>query len=127
MPETKIVVGGFMGMEVDRNQNTVTVRFRDVANNVYALNIGGGYLGGLIVGLNSQAANLSDAHANQPMTLVSTRPFTMGDGRVGLMMVLDDSVRLPVLFPPAAIQSLRNSMDVLESHSSGGPPEPSRN
>jgi hypothetical protein len=127
MPETKIVVGGFMGMEADQSRNTVTVRFRDTAHNTFALEIAGGYMGGFIIGLHSQAANLSDAAANQPMTLISTRPFTMGDGRVGLMMLLDDSVRLPVLFPPAGIQSLRTSMDTLESHSSGARPEPSRN
>ena len=127
MPETKITVAGFLGMETDRERNTLAIRFCNPENDVYVLTIGAGYLGGFIVGLLSQAANLAGAGSNQPMTLYSTRPFTLADGRVGLMMALENgAIQLPVLFPREAIQHLRSLMDMLENHSTGEPGKPSR-
>src|ERR1700733_3587327 len=125
MAKNEISIGGFLGIEIDAAENALIVRLRDKSNNVYPLTTGAGYLGGLITGLSTQASRLQGAASNQPMTLHSTQPFTMADGGVGLMMVLENGgVRLPVLFPRNAIQSLRNSMDILESHSTEGPANP---
>ena len=123
---SEIELRGLMGIEPNVADNYLTVRFRDQSNDVLTLKIGSGYLGGFIVGLISQASHLRDAGVNQPMTLTSIRPLTIGDGRRGIMMVLDDAARLPVLFPPAAIQALRTVLDTLEGLSTSGPTEPQR-
>jgi hypothetical protein len=77
--------------------------------------------------LSARAAQLTDNRVGQPMTLNASQPFTIADGRAGLVLLLDNAVRLPVLFPREAIPVLRRSLDTLEGLSSGTASAPPKN
>jgi hypothetical protein len=127
MPETTIKVAAMMGIEPIRSSNSLRVRFRDAANNPYALDFPEGTISGLIVALTAQLAHLTRSGVGQPMTLTSGQPFTIADGRVGLELLLEHVLRLPVLFPKESIQTLRKSLDELERLSRQTPPPPRQN
>jgi hypothetical protein len=97
--------------------------FRDPDGGMYRLEIPAGAIGGLIVALRSHAA-VAQGGSGQPMTLDSGRPFTLLDGRVGLELLLEGTVRLPVLFPREAIPVLRRTLDELERLSTKSPRRP---
>jgi hypothetical protein len=124
MPETRVAMAAMLS--ITQNNSQLEVRFRDPQNDVHCIDVPAGVLGGLITALRSHAAALPGG-AGQPMTLDSGRPFTLADGRVGLELLLDGAVRLPVLFPKEAIQVLRKTLDELERLSTRSPHRPRMN
>jgi hypothetical protein len=126
MAVTEIQLSAMLGIEVDRNAHSLRLQARDAHQNIYQINLPESMLGGLIVGLRSQINRLRGSAVGQPMTLDSGQAFTLPDGRVGLELMLDNAVRLPVIFPKEAIAVLRKSLDELERLSGGssGPTRP---
>ena len=113
MPETRIRAGAMLGI-MHAAGNFLEVRFRTPANDVYCIEVPEGILGGLTVALLSAAAKIQGTGPTQPMTLNSAQAFTYPDGRIGLELKLENAIRLPVLFPPEAISSLRDAAKTLD-------------
>jgi hypothetical protein len=127
MPETNIKAAIMLGVEPDRQNNVLRLRFCDPSNNVYALDLAEPMIGGLTAALVGQIGQLKQSGVGQPMTLTSGRPFQIGDGRIGLELTLDNALRLPVLFPKEAIPALRKTLDELERLSTKAPTPPRSN
>jgi hypothetical protein len=54
MPETNIKAAAMLGVEPDRQNNVLRLRFRDPSNNVYTLDLGESMIGGLTAALTSR-------------------------------------------------------------------------
>jgi hypothetical protein len=121
MAETTVRMAGLLGVRPDQDANLVEVRFRNFRDNVYCLEVPDAGLGVLIVALQSQASHLATGNAVQPMTLKSIRTIRLDDRRARLELTLEDTVRLPVVFPRAAMSVLRKAADELERLSSAIP------
>jgi hypothetical protein len=123
MAKQRITVAAMLSAQTISVENKVSVQFRTDQNEVLTLDIPAGVIGGLIVALRFYGEPLQ-VELGQPVTLTSGRPFTIPDGRVGLNLLLDNAVRLPVLFPKKAIPALRSTLDKLERLASGEPSHP---
>jgi hypothetical protein len=110
----------------DQASSTLQVSMRDDENTVYQMDLPDGLVGGLIVSLISQIQHLRPSGVAQPMTLNSGRSFALPDGRIGLELLLENAVRLPVLFPKEAIGALRETLEELERLSQSAPAEARR-
>ncbi len=110
----------------DQASSTLQVSMRDDENTVYQMDLPDGLVGGLIVSLISQIQHLRPSGVAQPMTLNSGRSFALPDGRIGLELLLENAVRLPVLFPKEAIGALRETLEELDRLSQSSPAEARR-
>ena len=107
----------------DIEKGMLTVRLRGIDGRLYCLDLPEPMVGALIIGLATQAAHLTSTGAVQPMNLTSGKPFTLDDGSAGLELLLENTVRLPLVFPPKSIPVLRNALDELEDLHRKAPPE----
>jgi hypothetical protein len=110
----------------DQASSTLQVSMRDDDNTVYQMDLPDGLVGGLIVSLISQIQHLRPSGVAQPMTLNSGRSFALPDGRIGLELLLENAVRLPVLFPKEAIGALRETLEELDRLAQSSPAEARR-
>jgi len=116
MPEIAIKIAALLALT--HTDEVLHLQFRDPQNQIHTLELPTPILGGLIVALTSKVGQIQGTGVAQPMALNGGQPFTLPDGRAGLELLLDDAVRLPVLFPKEAIPILRSALDMLEGLSS---------
>jgi hypothetical protein len=126
MPNVHARMAAVLSIIADQASSTLQVSMRDDDNTVYQLDLPDGLVGGLIVSLISQIQHLRPSGVAQPMTLNSGRSFALPDGRIGLELLLENAVRLPVLFPKEAIGALRDTLEELERLSQSAPAEARR-
>ena len=126
MPDKQIKAAGLLSIMPNLQTKTLSLRFRDSLNQVYVVELPQPLLGILTVGLMTQASHIAPAPnqpggAAQPMNLDSGRIFTLDDGRSGLELTMEKTIRLPLLFPKSAIPGLRTALDELERIPEKGP------
>jgi len=126
LSEKVIRVAAALEATADQTRQVMRVQLRDAHGGVHTIEIPAGVLGALLVALHSQASRLGPNRFGQPMTLTSGNAFATADGRVGLELVMENAVRLPVLFPREAIETLREALDELERFAGTPPQAPSR-
>ena len=126
MPNVHARMAAVLSIIADQASSTLQVSMRDDDNTVYQLDLPDGLVGGLIVSLISQIQHLRPSGVAQPMTLNSGRSFALPDGRIGLELLLENAVRLPVLFPKEAIGALRDTLEELDRLSQSSPAEARR-
>ena len=127
-PELYARFAAILSMEADTENHSVLAHLRGEDDRLYCLDVPEPIIGSFVIGLLSQAKVVAPDQTGgesrtQPMNLNSGRPFRLGDGRIGLELLLEDVVRLPVLFPRSAIAVLRTALKELERLSQTAPPE----
>ena len=123
-PEIYMKFAAVLSIMPDMENGMLTARLRGIDGRVYCLDLPEPIVGPLIIGLATQAAHLTSSGATQPMNLTSGKLFTLDDGRAGLELLLENTVRLPLVFPPESIPVLRNVLDELEDLNKKAPPKP---
>lgn len=129
MPERVTEVTTFKQVMPNRLAGALEVTLVD-AEGPFRLDIPLSILGPLTFGLFAMAPKIAPPDglpAAMVLNLNSARPFALEDGRVGLELSVENDVRLPVLFPESAIQSVRAALDALERLRQSPPQPPTAN
>jgi hypothetical protein len=126
-PEIYAEFKGVISMFPDPSRRMVQLRLLGVDDRTYLLDLPGGILATLILGLMGQAKALAtttadQTAANQPMNLTTGRLFQMDDGQPGLELTIEDTLQVPLMFPKDAIPKLRKALDALEGMMKTQPP-----
>ena len=108
----------------NKEDGTLSIRMKGTDNRVYCFDLPEPLVGPLVIGLVSQATALTPSGLTQPMVLNSAKIFTLDDGRAGVELLLENVVRLPVIFPQEAIEPLRNALDKLDELNKKAPTTP---
>lgn len=123
MPELCARMTGVLSVIPDIQSKSLQVRFRDASGQTYLLEFPQAILGTLLMTMITQSQHIApDPNAStgaaQPMNLNSGRLFVLDDGRSGLELTIENSLRLPLVFPKETIPVLRKALAELERHAS---------
>jgi hypothetical protein len=114
MTETRIRLAGMLGSPSNPAGNLLEVRFRTAENGVLCIEIPEAILGGLMVALRVAAGHIAKTDDVHPMAVELKRLFVLQDGRLGLELLLENVIRLPMVFPKEMVPALRTALDELE-------------
>ena len=114
MAETRIRLAGMLGCQSNSTDNLLEFRFRTAENDVLCIEIPEAILGGLMVALRVAAGHIAKTDDVHPMAVELKRLFVLQDGRLGLELLLESVIRLPMVFPKEMVPALRTALDELE-------------
>ena len=118
MTETRIRLAGMLGCQSNSTDNLLEFRFRTAENDVFCIEIPEAILGGLMIALRVAAGHIAKTDDVHPMAVELKRLFVLQDGRLGLELLLENVIRLPMVFPKEMVPALRTALDELEVLSS---------
>jgi hypothetical protein len=121
MPELYAKANAMLGVLAKLSENSAEVRFRDSKGQAYVIDFPEPILGGMIAALLAIAPQLKPSGAGQVLNMTSGRVFSLPDGRIGLELTLEGTLRLPLIFQKKGIAALRKSLDQLEAQSKKEP------
>ena len=115
MTETRIRLAGMLGSPSNPAGNLLEVRFRTAENDVLCIEIPEAILGGLMIALRVAAGHIAKTDDVHPMAVELKRLFVLQDGRLGLELLLENVIRLPLVFLVPALRTALDELEVLSS------------
>jgi len=120
MPQFYAKAAAMLGVFANVSENSAEVQFRDASDNSYTVDVPEPILGSLIAALLAIAPQLKPSGYGQMLKLTGGRIFQIRDGRIGLELTLNGTLRLPLMFHPNGISALRDALDELEARAKKG-------
>lgn len=108
-------VAAMLSVKAKPADHAIEIRFRDEQNLLNAIDVPDGALGAFVSALMEASRAVPSSGTGQVMNATAARVFVFPDGRLGLEITLEGSLRLPIAFPKNAIPALRKMVDALES------------
>jgi hypothetical protein len=96
---------------VSQKTQTLGLRFIGDDNHEYMIDLPEALIGQLVVSLAGKSADLSHTGKMQPMTVDAIRPFSISDGRAGIELTIERTLRVPLLLSADQVDAMKKALD----------------